>query len=181
MILFGQKYRRIILKKPPSIGILFTMHLQVDMIWKFMIQMVAMLLQSTLNLPHHSASGISVWPDTTYGDYQIKCNGEYSGRWVIVNNNMTNTTYQWTSDNGFIDTFTNAWLYNYQSNMPAGHYFLHFTDISGCKGDWEIDLEEPAPLVIDSFTLSSYNGLSNVSCFGLSDGQIITKQYSRRP
>ncbi len=85
---------------------------------------------------------------------------------------MTNITYHWTSDSWIWYHIYKCPEFNYQNNMPAGHYTLNYTDASECKGFWELDLEEPAPLVIDSSTLSSYNGFYNVSCFGLSDGKI---------
>ncbi len=123
------------------------------------------------DLTQPSAKFVGAYP-IDYGKFQIKCNGESNGGWVTVNNSMTSIIYRWTGPNGFVDTFTNASLYNYQYNLPAGRYTLHYSDIAECEDVFIVDLLEPDPLVIDTSTLSKYNSLYNVSCFGLSDGHI---------
>ncbi len=123
------------------------------------------------DLTQPSAKFVGTYP-VEYGKFQIKCNGESSGGWTSVNNSMTNIIYHWTGPNGLDTTFTNASLYNSFENQPAGRYTLHYSDISECKDVVYIDLDEPDPLIIENYTLSSFNDLYNTSCYGVNNGSI---------
>ena len=129
-------------------------------------------VQASVNrdLTQPPAVTVGAYP-VNYGEYQIRCNGENSGSFVTVNNNMTNITYHWSGP-GYDTTFTNALQFNYQNNLNAGLYTLHYTDVAQCQGEFIINMEEPAPLEIERHTLSTYNELYNISCFGLQDGRI---------
>jgi gliding motility-associated-like protein len=120
-----------------------------------------------------SAVWIGVYPDK-FGNYEIKCNGENSGSWTTKNSWGYNITYHWTSSAGFDTTFTNSQVFNYQHNLRAGFYELHYSDYAGCAGYAALTLNEPNKLSLDpgQVVLSSYNGRYNVSCFGREDGSI---------
>jgi gliding motility-associated-like protein len=124
---------------------------------------------TTYDLSQPSAVWVGAFPEN-YGNYQIKCHGDQSGKWTTVNSSMINITYHWTGPNGFDTIFTNTNRFNYDSNLFAGRYTLYYTDAAGCAGIYVVDLNEPDPLEIGTIALSDYHGRYNVSCSGSRDG-----------
>jgi hypothetical protein len=89
---------------------------------------------------------------STYGDYQISCNGCSDG-WIEVTNGTGNGsfidwTYLWTDPKGFTSGgFT-------VTNLTAGIYSLEITDLAGCPWMGNIELTQPAgPVYSDTITV----------------------------
>ena len=77
--------------------------------------------------------------------------------------------YQWDINAGNVTTAS-------VSNLPAGTYCVTTTDFQGCQYDTCIIIGEPiAPVLAAGGVSSNFNG-SDISCFGLSYGQVFVLQ-----
>jgi gliding motility-associated-like protein len=132
---------------------------------------------TTFDLSQPSALYVGAIPET-FGNYQLKCFGDNSGKWTSVNNSMTMIWYHWTGPNGFDTIFTNASRFNVQENVSAGRYSLFYTDAAGCAGTFILDMNQPDPISVDQTTLSEYNNQYNISCYGSADGSITLDHIS---
>ncbi len=89
------------------------------------------------------------------------CNGENSGS-ITINGSGGSAPLSYSIDNGSNFQSSNAF-----PNLLAGSYDLVIQDANGCSTTPNNEvLTDPAALVIDSITKS------DISCFGLTDGQL---------
>ena len=103
----------------------------------------------------------SLTPD---GVYNISCYGGTGSINISVSGGSTgNYIYSWTSQNG---SGLNPSAKD-QTNLTAGTYNLHLTDLNGCSLDMAITLTQPQPL---SLTLSG----TNITCAaaGFDNGRV---------
>jgi hypothetical protein len=88
---------------------------------------------------------------STYGDYQVSCNGCSNG-WIEVTNGIGNGsfvdwTYLWTDPKGFTSGGLTV------TNLTAGIYSLEVKDIAKCPFTANIELTQPAgPVYSDTIT-----------------------------
>ena len=104
-------------------------------------------------------------PRTPTGDWEIACAGDSSGQILLTplgGADSLNNTYSWDTDIGYLADST---LMN-QINLPVGTYWVRVTDINGCEFNMSYLLEEPPPLVIDTFMVDS------AFCHGSATGNI---------
>ena len=93
----------------------------------------------------------------TVGMDSALCNGDSSGlAWVIALGATPSYLYQWND----YASQTNDTAYN----LPFGLYQVVVTDSLGCSDSISITVEQPTPLVLQTFT-------DSVTCFGASNGQ----------
>jgi len=101
------------------------------------------------------------------GGMNIKCNGDST---AVVTNVVTGGTqgyaYSWTGPNGFVSN--NQGLFN----VGAGTYNLAVTDTNGCLATSAIVLTEATQAMTGLLTPSLFVGGTNISCLGLSNGEI---------
>ena len=111
-------------------------------------------------LPEPSQISISVSPSN------ITCNGANDGTAEVFVSGGTpyssepHYTYVWTD----ADTSTTAAVTNLEPNVS---YMVYVSDENGCTESQEVILTQPEPLTI------SIDSISNVKCFGGSDGEIV--------
>jgi len=100
------------------------------------------------------------------GGSNISCKGAFDGSIDITPAGGTSPySYAWTGPNGFNDTLQDI------TGLEAGVYLVILTDTNGCFTDSTVSLSEPNAVTI-SFVATQYNGGNNISCNGLSDGNI---------
>jgi len=79
-----------------------------------------------------------------------------------------------STNSGGVQPYTYLWSNNSTldsaAGLGAGSAWLLLTDANGCSASDTITLTEPAPLMVNASTVSSFNGY-NISCFGEDDGQ----------
>ncbi|MCW3124408.1 MAG: hypothetical protein JWO03_66, partial [Bacteroidetes bacterium] len=97
------------------------------------------------------------------------CNGQCNGRIVTTTTGGTPPyAYAWTGGgtpgNNGVD-----------SNLCVGHYIVTVTDVMGCTDTVSANITEPAPLVL------SLVSVTNVSCFGGNNGQIVVSATGGTP
>lgn len=93
----------------------------------------------------------------------ISCNGGTDGLITITATGVSvPLTYSWA---GLTDTDSSL------SNLTAGSYTVTVTDALGCVLIRTITLTEPQPFLINS-VIPQNNPPYNISCFGLTDGEI---------
>ena len=93
----------------------------------------------------------------------IDCNGGNNGFINVTAMGVSQPlSYSWT---GLTDTTSSI------DTLVAGSYTLTVTDAAGCLVIRTITLTEPQPFTINSF-IPQKNPPYNISCFGLSDGEI---------
>ena len=106
---------------------------------------------------------VSTINTTDYNGYNISCfNGNDGGIDLIVDQNTATSPFTYSWSNGQTNLNLN--------NLESGQYTVTITDDNGCVFTNDVNLTEPADIVIVS-TLSDYNGAS-ISCYGGSDGEI---------
>jgi gliding motility-associated-like protein len=100
---------------------------------------------------------------TDFNGFEISCPGAVDGAVEVTPGGGTGPySYTW-SDVGLSGPTV--------QDLAAGQYIVTMTDALGCEWIDSILLSEPLPIVLDSVSLSDYNG-SNISCNGASDGSI---------
>ena len=94
----------------------------------------------------------------------IGCAGQTTGSLTIAANPNTGTgPYTYSIGGGF--TTQNTF-----NNLAAGNYIVSISDANGCQATLPVIITEPAPLVVNSATVTSnYNG-QQVSCATANDG-----------
>ncbi len=101
------------------------------------------------------------------GGMNIKCNGDST---AVVTNLVTGGTqgydYNWTGPNGYVSNSQGLF------NVAAGNYNLTVTDTNGCVTSTSITLTEAAQPMTGLLTPSLFVGGTNISCLGLSNGEI---------
>ena len=124
------------------------------------------------------APAIIALADTSYGKYQVKCNGESNARLVSLNLTGGRVSYEWKRG-GIVDTvYTNSKEANFLYNRKEGTYVLTYRDSLGCSGNQTVFISQPMPISIGQSDLSQKAGGYNVSCFNSSDGSINLKSIS---
>ena len=100
---------------------------------------------------------------TSITSVDVACNGGSDGS-ISVNATGVSMplTYSWSNQPDTIPTLT---------GLPAGSYTLTVTDAAGCVVITTIVLAEPAAFVVNA-VIPQKNPPYNVSCFGLSDGEL---------
>ncbi|MDX1652135.1 MAG: gliding motility-associated C-terminal domain-containing protein [Brumimicrobium sp.] len=92
----------------------------------------------------------------------ISCFGASDGSISLdVEGGISPYSYQWSNGMTSEDI----------SSVGGGSYILTVTDANGCTIDTTIQLTEPSP-IIQTITALEYPSGDNISCFGLSDGNI---------
>jgi len=86
------------------------------------------------------------------------CPGDSNGSITVLANGGNGGPYTYLWNTGATSTTIN--------NLPAGNYTVTVTDVLGCTEAITVTLSDPDPVV------ASINVDDNVSCFGLSDGQL---------
>lgn len=86
------------------------------------------------------------------------CPGDSNGSITVLANGGNGGAYTYLWSTGSTSTTIN--------NLPAGNYTVTVTDVLGCTEAITVTLNDPDPVV------ASVNVDDNVSCFGLSDGQL---------
>jgi hypothetical protein len=91
-----------------------------------------------------------------YGDYNIRCYGENSGKMEYYNPFEVLLTYRFMSLDSVLDTTfqSNADTITFDS-LYAGVYLLSHTNIKGCRGDLFETLTEPEPISITFTNIDS--------------------------
>ncbi|CAN5225957.1 hypothetical protein BH09BAC5_BH09BAC5_10800 [soil metagenome] len=103
------------------------------------------------------------------GGFNIRCHGDTTG--VIldsISGGNPSYSYQWSGPNGFSDTTADL------INVIAGSYSVLVTDTNGCTVSNTITITEPAVGMSGNLTSSIFPGGQNISCFGSTNGNIIT-------
>jgi len=113
----------------------------------------------TVTAPDVLNLNMSADPVVCYG-------GNSGGAEALVNGGTLPYTYQWSSG------ATVASL----SNLSAGNYTCVVTDSNNCQSSSSIILSQPAQLAFNASSLD-FNGFG-VSCYGVSDGQILIQSTS---
>jgi PKD repeat protein len=108
--------------------------------------------QSTQSITLTEPSDLIVFPtDTTL----VNCGGEQNGQFVVqAAGGVPAYSYLWS--NGDIDPILNA--------VGAGVYEVVVTDLNGCQNSLELQMTEPAPLIVAVLQVN------NAVCFGNDDG-----------
>ena len=102
-----------------------------------------------------------------YNNFEVSCFGGSDGEINITMSGGTGVyTYTWTTSNGSGLTAGQE----DQSGLSVGTYSVSISDENGCTVSQSFTLTSPSELAIIS-TKKDYNGF-NVSCNGLSDGEI---------
>ena len=102
-----------------------------------------------------------------YNNFEVSCFGGSDGEINITMSGGTGVyTYTWTTSNG--SGLTSG--QEDQSGLSVGTYSVSISDENGCTVSQSFTLTSPSELAIIS-TKKDYNGF-NVSCNGLSDGEI---------
>ena len=99
-------------------------------------------------------------------DSPVECNGENNGS-ATVSPVGGNGNYSYLWDNG--ETTSNA------INLTSGIHVVTVSDIKGCTSSCSVEISEPDLLICNQEVLS------NVSCFGLSDGSGIVNPTGGNP
>ncbi|MCX7745154.1 MAG: gliding motility-associated C-terminal domain-containing protein, partial [Flavobacteriales bacterium] len=98
------------------------------------------------------------------GGYNISCFGLSDGSIdLFVSGGTTGYSYSWNNGVYTIEDL---------NNVPAGFYTVTVTDQNGCTRTGGITLTQPNALLITSLSATVYPGNYNITCFGLSDGNI---------
>lgn len=114
----------------------------------------------TLTQPPALSQGITA---TVYqSGTNISCFGLSNGN-VDLTINGGNPAYTYIWSNGAITQDL--------SNVPAGAYSVTVTDMNGCTIASNITLIEP-PVLTQAITATTFASGTNISCFGLSDGNV---------
>ncbi len=91
---------------------------------------------------------------------KLICNGDNSGEIAVsVTGGYTPYNYSWTGPNPFTATSKDL------TNLAAGVYSLNLTGAGGCNLNADVVVSEPSPLNV-------FETVTNVSCFGGTDGSI---------
>lgn len=93
-------------------------------------------------------------------------NGSISYAINIVNSNTTNFTFTLAEGGNILETINNTSGNCVFSNLSAGTYTVTGTEESGCLTTDIITIDEPQALSIDFVS-------TNISCSGISDGEIV--------
>ncbi|MFC2081479.1 T9SS type B sorting domain-containing protein, partial [Bacteroidota bacterium] len=108
-----------------------------------------------------------------YNGYEISCADSATG-WIAVDvsgeldNLQDPSWYDWT----YLGNGNSVLGADSVYGLVAGQYQVTVTDSLGCPGIWTFQLDQP-PQLTAFWKPLDYNGV-NVSCFGLSDGEIDT-------
>jgi gliding motility-associated-like protein len=106
------------------------------------------------------------------GDWDISCYGLADGEINLAyfggHTEYLANDFAWTAAAGGSGL---APTDSVQSGLTAGEYTVTVTDAFGCTDNTTFTLEQPAQIVFD-YDLKTYVGDSNISCYGLSDGEI---------
>lgn len=109
-----------------------------------------------------TAISTTITPATFVGGVNISCPGNTDGSLTVSASGGAGTyTYTWTGPGSFTGTGTSL------SGLAAGLYIVNTTDLAGCQFLDSITLTEPA-------TLSAGLSVTNVTCFGGSDGEVVS-------
>jgi gliding motility-associated-like protein len=87
---------------------------------------------------------------------------------------LDSTAVVHTANHGGVQPYTYLWSNNSTldsaGGLGAGTTWVVLTDGNGCTTSDTITITQPAPLMVNASTVSSFNGY-NISCFGEDDGQ----------
>jgi gliding motility-associated-like protein len=98
----------------------------------------------------------------------VTCFGENNGAIDIVTNGGAGAnSFFWSTANGSGIVLTQE----DQSNLTPGSYNLLIEDAQGCSLDTTFNISSPSALNINS-TVSAFASGTNISCFGVNDGNI---------
>lgn len=107
----------------------------------------------------------SIITSNTPGGTSIGCAGASSGSiQLAVTGGTAPMAIQWTGPNGFSGSSASL------SGLAAGTYSALITDANGCTANTQVELDEPAPFVING-TVSDHLGWA-ISCANGNDGSI---------
>lgn len=116
----------------------------------------------TVVLADHIPLSVSLTPYTYPSGYNIQCNGDQSGSISAqVTGGNPPYSFVWSSGDQSQDLL----------GITAGTYQLQVTDSLNCTVQESVTLTEPPSL--DPFISGTYFSITNVSCFGGSDGELI--------
>ena len=91
----------------------------------------------------------------------VSCDGANDGAIDIeISGGNGNVTYAWSGPNGFTENIQDL------NNLECGLYDLTVTDPLGCNTSYSHNIPCPSPITV------LIDNLVDVSCFGLSDGEI---------
>jgi gliding motility-associated-like protein len=98
----------------------------------------------------------------------VTCFGENNGTIdIVTNGGAGNNSFFWSTANGSGIVLTQE----DQSNLTPGSYNLLIEDAQGCSFDTTFIISSPSALNINS-TVAAFASGTNISCFGVSDGNI---------
>ncbi len=124
----------------------------------------ALQLSFVLSPPQGIAIDITAQSDLN--GFEVSCaDGANGTLQASVGGGSGGVSIAWTGPNGFSSTDTDL------SGLAPGNYALIATDQNGCTANSSITLNAPAPIGILANSLE-YNGGTNISCQGASDGSI---------
>lgn len=116
----------------------------------------------TLVQPDQLSVGLT---SPVFNNYNIACNGDSTGAIsAFVNGGTPGRSYSWSGPSGFASSSREL------GQLVAGTYSLTVTDTNGCTASSSIALTQPEPIA-SSLTASQY-GAYNISCFGMTNGNV---------
>nr|WP_262914209.1 choice-of-anchor L domain-containing protein [Portibacter lacus] len=93
--------------------------------------------------------------------FPISCFGESKGQiFFAASGGRPPFTYNWTGPNGFTANTNNI------MGVPAGNYFVTYTDLAGCSETFDFFIEQP------SQALSANISIPDTICFGTTNGKL---------
>jgi hypothetical protein len=121
---------------------------------------------SCLSAPFSVNFSLNTVPLLSITGTDVTCNGANDGSIdLTVVGSHTPFSYYWTGPTA---------IGNIQdpTNLAPGTYEVFVTDTKGCNATISYTINEPAELLITGLTAPTFNGGFNISCNGLSDGNI---------
>jgi gliding motility-associated-like protein len=113
-----------------------------------------------------------VFQKSNYSGFDISCRGYSTGSALAQPTGGTGSySYLWYSATGL--PLTVSTTTNLLDSVSAGKYYLITTDMMGCSKKDSVTLYDPPGMDLTDSELSlSPDGITNISCFGGSDGYI---------
>jgi len=107
-----------------------------------------------------------------FNGFGVSCHLATDGQIIIQSPTGGTPNYDYSIDGG--NNYSSSMIYNV---LGEGSYLVTVRDDNNCTNDTNIIIAKPLPFTINASATSSYNG-SEVSCYGLCDGEVTVTQLN---